>query len=51
MPASGRNPVKQSGAKATGARAHVKQAQHVNGGGKTSISAGRKPVRQSPPPR
>ena len=49
MPASGRNPVKQSGSNASGVRAHVKQAQRGKGSGKTSISAGRQPVRQSPP--
>jgi hypothetical protein len=49
MPASGRNPVKQSGPRPSALRTHVKQIQRGMGGIKASISAGRQPVRQSPP--
>ncbi len=49
MPASGRNPVKQSGPRPSALRTHVKQVQRGMGGTKASTSAGRQPVRQSPP--
>jgi hypothetical protein len=53
MPASGRKPVKQSGANAGSARVHVhvKQNQQAKGGVKTSAGSRRQPVRQSSPPR
>jgi hypothetical protein len=49
MPASGRNPVKQSSPRSSSPRTHVAQVQRGSGGVKTSTTAGRQPVRQSPP--